>query len=80
MSYNPNNRENKNKAKQLKQIAALSGIAIQMGITIYLFVILGKWLDNKFESSGKAFLIICTLLGVGISLYAVLKQIKKLNP
>ncbi|WJJ98324.1 AtpZ/AtpI family protein [Algibacter luteus] len=51
-----------------------------MGITIYLFVILGKWLDVKFGNSGKVFLIVCTLFGVAISLYAVLKQIKKLNP
>lgn len=74
------NNQNQNQKKQLKQIAALSGIAIQMGVTIYLFVILGKWLDSKFENSSKAFLIICTLSGVAISLYAVLKQIKKLNP
>lgn len=66
--------------KQLKQIAALSGIAIQMGITIYLFVIFGKWLDAKYSASGKIFLIIFTLVGVAISLYAVLKQINKLNP
>jgi F0F1-type ATP synthase assembly protein I len=72
--------EKESQKKQLKQIAALTGIAIQMGITIYVFVILGKWLDVKFGNSGKAFLIICTLLGVAISLYAVLKQIKKLNP
>lgn len=74
-----NNQKKKKPGKQLKQIAALSGIAIQMGVTIYLFVILGKWLDTKFENS-KVFLIICTLSGVAISLYAVLKQIKKLNP
>lgn len=74
------NNQNQNQKKQLKQIAALSGIAFQMGITIYLFVILGKWLDGKFGNSSKVFLIICTLFGVGISLYAVLKQIKKLNP
>jgi F0F1-type ATP synthase assembly protein I len=74
------NNENQNQKKQLKQIAALSGIAIQMGVTIYLFVIFGKWVDTKFENSGKAFLIIFTLLGVAISLYAVLQQIKKLNP
>jgi len=66
--------------KQLKQIAALSGTAIQMGLTIYLFVLLGKWIDSKYDNSGKTFLIICTLAGVAISLYAVLKQIKKLNP
>ncbi|MEP1488909.1 MAG: AtpZ/AtpI family protein [Algibacter sp.] len=74
------NKENQNRGKQLKQIAALSGIAIQMGITIYLFVLLGKWLDTSFNPTGKAFLIICTLFGVAISLYAVLKQINKLNP
>ncbi len=75
-----NKKEKPKQVKQLKQIAALSGIAIQMGLTIYLFVVLGKWLDSKFNASGKAFLIICTLCGVAISLYAVLKQIKKLNP
>lgn len=66
--------------KQLKQLAALAGIAIQMGVTIYLFVLLGKWLDSKYTESGKTFLIICTLSGVAISLYATLRQIKKLNP
>lgn len=66
--------------KQLKQIAALSGIAIQMGITIYLFIMLGKWLDTNYNPSGKGFLVVCTLSGVAISLYAVLKQINKLNP
>lgn len=76
----PDKNKKHNQKSQLKQIAALSGIAIQMGITIYLFVILGKWLDSKFNESGKAFLIIGTLVGVAISLYAVLKQIKKLNP
>jgi F0F1-type ATP synthase assembly protein I len=74
------NKENQNRNKQLKQIAALSGVAIQMGITIYLFVLLGKWLDASFNPTGKAFLIIFTLFGVAISLYAVLKQINKLNP
>jgi F0F1-type ATP synthase assembly protein I len=75
-----NNQKKQDQRKQLKQIAALSGIAFQMGITIYLFVLLGKWLDVKFVSTGKVFLIICTLSGVAISLYVVLQQIKKLNP
>jgi F0F1-type ATP synthase assembly protein I len=73
-------KENQNQGKQLKQIAALTGIAIQMGVTIYLFVLFGKWLDSKFSETSKTFLIICTLSGVAISLYTVLKQIKKLNP
>lgn len=80
MGKKQSNKENLNQKKQLKQIAALSGIAIQMGVTIYLFVLLGKWLDGKFNGGSKTFLIICTLLGVSISLYTVLQQIKKLNP
>ena len=65
--------------KQLKNVAQLSGIAIQMGVTIYLFVFLGKWLDTKYNNGDKLFIIIMTLLGVGISLYAVLKQINRIN-
>ncbi|UKM65615.1 AtpZ/AtpI family protein [Flavobacteriaceae bacterium GSB9] len=80
MADNQQQKDNKEQKNQLKQIAALTGIAIQMGITIYLFVLLGKWLDSKVNESSKTFLIIFTLLGVGISLYAVLRQIKKLNP
>ncbi|PZD79083.1 hypothetical protein DNG35_03495 [Mesonia sp. K7] len=57
----------------------MSGVAIQMGITIYLFVILGKWLDDKMEGDGKLFLIIGTLLGVAISIFVVLRQLKKIN-
>ena len=34
------NNENKKPEKPLKNVAVLSGIAIQMGVTIYLFVIL----------------------------------------
>jgi len=64
---------------QLKNFAVLSGVAIQMGVTIFLFVKLGKWLDYKYNQSGKAFLVICTLVGVAASLYVVLKQLKKIN-
>ncbi|OMP32185.1 MULTISPECIES: AtpZ/AtpI family protein [Mangrovimonas] len=74
-----NEKTPKKPKNQLKNLAALSGVAFQMGITIYLFVMLGKWLDTKYTDGGKLFLIVGTLLGVGISLYVVLKQINKLN-
>lgn len=71
---------NNNKPKKpLKNVAVLSGIAIQMGVTIYLFVFLGKWLDAKFNNGDKLFIIIMTLLGVAISLYAVIKQVNKIK-
>jgi F0F1-type ATP synthase assembly protein I len=74
-----NNDQNKKPEKPLKNIAILSGIAIQMGVTIYLFVLLGKWLDTKFNNNGQLFLIIMTLLGVAISLYAVIKQVNRIK-
>ncbi|WP_445735882.1 AtpZ/AtpI family protein [Mariniflexile sp.] len=55
------------------------GIAIQMGITIYLFVLLGKFLDTKYNHGDKLYIIIMTLLGVGISLYAVIKQANRIK-
>ena len=68
----------KDPSNGLKRWAALSAIAIQMGVIIYLFVQFGKWLDNIY-GDGKVFLIICTLAGVGVSLYLVLKQTNRLH-
>ncbi|MDO5975313.1 AtpZ/AtpI family protein [Flavivirga jejuensis] len=55
------------------------GIGLQMGITIYLFVLLGKWLDSNYNDGEKLYIIIMTLLGVAISLYAVLKQVNRIK-
>ena len=76
---NNKNKENQKPGKQLKNVAILSGVAFQMGITIYLFVMLGKWLDSKFNDGVKLFIIITTLLGVAISLYVVLKQVNRIK-
>jgi len=73
------NNDHKKPGKQLKNLALLSGIAIQMGVTIYLSVILGRWLDAKFNSGDKLFIIISTLLGVAISLYMVIKQVNRIK-
>ena len=71
--------DKKKPVKPLKNVAILSGIAIQMGVTIYLFVLLGKWLDTKFNNGDKMYIIIMTLLGVAISLYAVIKQVNRIK-
>jgi len=63
----------------IKRWAILSGIGIQMGVIIYLFVKGGTWLDASYNPEGKAYTIICTLLGVGISLFLVLQQTNRLN-
>jgi hypothetical protein len=66
--------------KPLKNAVILTGIAFQMGAIIYGFVWLGKWLDRTYNDGDKLYIIITTLAGVGISLYAVVKQLNRLNP
>ncbi|WP_262709583.1 AtpZ/AtpI family protein [Pontimicrobium aquaticum] len=75
-----NNENQDQKPKnQLKNAIVLTGIAIQMGVTIYLFVFLGKWLDSEYNDGNKLFVIIGTLLGVAVSLYAVVQQLNRFN-
>jgi len=62
----------------IRRWATLSAIALQMGVVIYLFVQLGKWLDASY-GDGKTYVIICTLSGVALSLFGVLKQTNRLN-
>ena len=73
------NQQPPKKENPLKHLAILSGIGIQMGIIIYLFVLLGKWLDTNYNEGGKLFLIIATLLGVAVSLYVVVKQLNRIK-
>ena len=60
-------------------LAKLSGVGFQMGITIFLGAYLGKFLDGKFPSDKKWFTIIFTITFVAIALYVVLKQVNSLN-
>ncbi len=65
--------------KSLKNAAILIGIAVQMGVIIYLFTLLGRWLDTTYNNGEKLYLIICTLAGVSVSLYLVVKQTNKIK-
>lgn len=67
------------KKKQLNKYLQLTGVAFQMGITIYLGAYFGKWLDSHFQTSNKIFTIIGTLLAMIISIWSVLIQLKKIN-
>ena len=73
-----NNNQKKPKGP-LKNAAILMGIGLQMGVTIYLFVLLGKWLDTNYNDGEKLYIIIMTLLGVAVSLYTVLKQVNRIK-
>lgn len=74
-----NHKKPSKKPKQPNRVLLLSGIATQMGVTIFLGAYAGKWLDQKYPSDKKWFTIGLTLLSVAIALYSVLKQVNKLN-
>ena len=67
--------DKKNKAKYW---LSLSGIALQMGVIIFLGAKAGQWLDAKYEG-GNTYTIVLTLFAVAVSMYLVVKQTNDLN-
>lgn len=60
-----------------KQFAKYSGIAIQMGLTIYLASELGNWLDKTYNNTEQLYKKIVTLVGVFLAMASVILQVIK---
>jgi membrane protease YdiL (CAAX protease family) len=65
--------------KPLNKYIRLTGVGLQMGLTIYLAAYLGKWLDGKYPNENNLYTIFITLLGVVIAFYNLLIQVKQIN-
>ncbi|MDP4704355.1 AtpZ/AtpI family protein [Polaribacter sp.] len=61
----------------LNKAIQLSGAGLQMGLTIYLGFLFGKWLDAKFQLHFLTQTI--TLLAVFLAMYSLIKQANKIN-
>lgn len=68
-----------NKNNSSRRWLSLINIPIQMGATIFLASLLGDWLDGKYNWQDGRANKICTLMGVGLALYQVIKQVNQLN-
>ncbi|MDA8931293.1 AtpZ/AtpI family protein [Flavobacteriaceae bacterium] len=66
--------EKKPSDNSLKALAKVSGMGIQMGLTIYGGNLLGRWLDQKMQWSFLE--ISLTLLSIALAIYAMIKQAK----
>ncbi len=73
------NQQKPPKNNNLKNVAVLSGIAFEMGAIIFLAAKGGIWLDTHFQSEKKIYTAIATLLGVAISIWVVLLQLKRIK-
>jgi F0F1-type ATP synthase assembly protein I len=51
-------------------------MAIQMAVTILGCLFLGKYLDEKNET-GKVWTIMLSIVGVGVAMYSVIKDLMK---
>ena len=70
---------NDDKKRPLNTAFQLSGVGLQMGVTIYLGAKLGKYLDEKYPNEKNWFTIGITLFAVAISLYHLIQQVNKIN-
>jgi len=69
----------KNKNPYAKYLQ-LTGIAFQMMAIMLIFIWLGRKADEKWGvPETNYFTLIGTLLGLGVSLYLILQQLKRLN-
>lgn len=58
----------------------LTGIAFEMMAIMFVFIWLGKKGDEKWGDEGSnIYTLFGTLIGLGVSLYLVLKQLKNIN-
>jgi membrane protein DedA with SNARE-associated domain len=67
----------KSPKKPLNKALQLSGAGLQMGLTIYLGFLLGKWLDAKFQLTFLTETI--TLLAIFLAMYSLIKQANSIN-
>lgn len=67
------------KKKPTNKWLALINIPFQMGLIIFLGVMLGQWLDEKFKIEGSVLTIVFSLLAVFIALYNVIRQVTKMS-
>ncbi len=67
------------KKKQRNKWLAFINIPIQMGVIIYLFSLLGNWLDQKYSNEHSLFVKTLTIIGVAIAFYNLNRQLKDIN-
>ncbi len=68
-----------NPKKPLNKYIRFSGIAFQLGATIYLAAYLGKWLDAKYLTSKKWFTMGLILVAMIVSIWNIARQLKEID-
>ena len=67
------------KKKPLSKFIRFTSIAVQMGLTIYVGSLLGKWLDEIYQNQNQLYTKICTLVAVFGAMVSVIMQVSKIS-
>ena len=67
------------KNKETMKWLRFSGIAIQMGVVIWLGSILGKYIDSKTERYDELWSNIITLIAVLLAMFSVIREVIKIS-
>jgi len=65
--------------RRLNSYIQFTGVAFQMGVTFYLAAFFGKKLDAKYQLQKPYFTVSLILLGLIVSIYNLVKQLKRIN-
>jgi hypothetical protein len=71
--------DNPQKKKARNKWLALINIPVQMGVIVFLFAYLGRWLDEKYSNPHRIYVKILTMVGVAIAFYNLNRQLKEIN-
>ncbi len=82
MSSNPKTSKKSGKehadSKRSTAVYLFTGMAIKMGAVIYLGIYAGQWADGRIATQTPWATIAGALLGVGLALYFVISDLRKL--
>ncbi len=70
--------DNQNKKNHNKWLSLIN-IPIQMGIIIFAFACFGSWLDENYPSPKVYYNKVLAIVGVGLAMYNVIRQVNQMN-
>jgi membrane protein DedA with SNARE-associated domain len=73
------NKNQHPKKKPLNKFIRLTGVGLQMGITIYVAAYFGKKIDAHYQFEKRYFTFLFIIIGFVGSLVSLLVQLKKIN-
>lgn len=68
--------DNSGFAKSLRDVGPYLGLGLHLAATIVLMVLLGSWLDKKFNLN-YILTLIFGLLGIGVGIYNLIKTVNE---